>query len=178
MRRRWQKIAAGIAVAAVIGLAGTGFFTCRNFPTTALAQANPSPTPPATPPFDQAAAIAALKEQIKGHENDPAPAVFKNIQTPFIKSIPAGRVLAVMEIAYSRSLGVDCTHCHVPGKWESDEKPEKQVTRDMAAMMTRINTELLKSIKNLKSPNPTINCTTCHRGQVKPALNLPQPAKS
>ena len=162
-----------------IGLLGIAFFTRGNFPTAALAQANPSPTPPATgPAFDQAAAIAALKEQIKGHENDPAPAVFKNIQTPFIKGIPAGRMLPVMEIGFARSLGVDCTHCHVPGKWESDEKPEKQVTRDMAAMMTRINTELLKGIKNLKSPNPAINCTTCHRGQVKPALNLPPPAKS
>jgi hypothetical protein len=23
----------------------------------------------------------------------------------------------------------------------------------------------------LKSENPTVNCTTCHRGQTKPALN-------
>jgi hypothetical protein len=168
-----------LAIVLTICLAGAGFFSRGDLPITVLGQANPSPTPPgATPVFDQAAAIAALKEQIKGHENDPAPTVFKNIQTPFIKSIPAGRLLAVMEIAYSRSLGVDCTHCHVLGKWESDEKPEKQIARDMAAMMARINTELLKGIKNLKSPNPIINCTTCHRGQLKPALNLPPPAKS
>ena len=139
------------------------------------AQANPTPTPVATSPapFDQAAAVAKLKDQIKGRENEPAPAVFKNIQTPFIKSIPAGRMLAVMEMAYSRSLGVNCTHCHTPEKWEADDKPQKQVARDMAAMVVRINGELLPWVKNLKSERPTINCTTCHRGDVKPALNLP-----
>jgi hypothetical protein len=98
--------------------------------------------------------------------------VFKNIQTPFVKSIPAGRLLAVMEIAYSRSLGVTCTHCHTPDRWESDEKPTKQIARGMAAMMAKINGELLPGIKNLKSERPTVNCTTCHRGQTKPALNI------
>ena len=144
---------------------------------TANAQGSPpqaTPTPAAAKAFDQAVAIAKLKEQIKGKENEPAPAVFKNIQTPFIKAIPAARLLAVMEIAYSRSLGVTCTHCHTPDKWESDDIPQKQIARDMAAMMARINSpELLRGIKNLKSATPTINCTTCHRGDTKPALNLP-----
>lgn len=139
--------------------------------TRASAQASPSPTPPA---FDQAAAIAKLKEQIKGRESEPTSQVFKNIQTPFIKSIPAARLLAVMEIGYSRSLGVTCTHCHTPDKWEADTIPQKQIARDMAAMMAKINSpELLRGIKNLKSETPTINCTTCHRGSTKPALNMP-----
>ena len=77
-----------------------------------------------------------------------------------------------MEIAYARSLGVNCTHCHVPEKWELEDKPQKQIARDMAAMMARINGEMLKNIKNLKSERPTVNCTTCHRGDVKPALNI------
>ena len=142
--------------------------------TRAIAQAAPTPTPPpAAATSDQAAAIAKLKDQIKGRENELAPAVFKNIQTPFIKSIPAGRLLAVMEIAYSRSLGVTCTLCHTPDKWEADDKTQKQTAREMAAMMAKINGELLPSIKSLKSERPTINCTTCHRGETKPALNLP-----
>lgn len=127
----------------------------------------------ATPaPFDQAAAIAKLREQIKGKENEPAEKVFKNIQTPMLKTGPAARVLAVMEFGFSRSLGVTCTHCHTPEKWESEEKPQKQVARDMAAMVVRINSELLKGIKNLKSETPTVNCTTCHRGEIKPAVNM------
>jgi len=126
----------------------------------------------ATPtPFDQQAAISKLREQIKGREQEPASSVFKNIQ--MLKTVPAGRLLAIMQMGYARSLGVDCTHCHVPDKWDSDEKPEKQIARDMNAMAAKINGDLLKNIKNLKSPTPTINCTTCHRGQVKPALNLP-----
>lgn len=137
-----------------------------------FAQAMPSPTPAAA--FDQAAALAKLREQIKGKENEPAASVFKNIQ--MLKTAPAGRLLAIMEIGYSRSLGVNCTHCHVPDKWESEEKPQKQIARDMVAMMGRINGDLLKNIKNLKSENPTVNCTTCHRGEIKPALNLPKAA--
>src|SRR5687768_5920473 len=78
-----------------------------------------TPTPEAKP-FDQAAAIAKLKEQIKGRENEPAPTVFKNIQT--MKNTPAGRLLAVMEMGFARSLGVDCTHCHVPERWEVEDK--------------------------------------------------------
>ena len=85
------------------------------------AAANPSPTPGpppvAEPQFDQSAALAKLREQIKGRENEPATKVWKNIKTPMISAMPAGRVLAVMEFGYSRSLGVTCTHCHVPDKW-------------------------------------------------------------
>ncbi len=157
--------AAAIAFAAVVVAAGISY---NGFPGQA-ARAQTAPTPA---PFDRAAAIAKIKGQIKGRENEPADKVFRNIQTPFVRSINAGRLLPVMEIAFSRSLGVDCTHCHTPDRWEADDKPQKQVARDMAAMMARINGELLKGVRNLKSPQPTINCTTCHRGEIKPALNI------
>ena len=144
-----------------------------------FAQANPTPTPTpvAVVAFDQAAAVAKLKEQIKGKGTDPAEKVYKNIQNPMLKSMPAARLLAVMEFGYARSLGVNCTHCHTPEKWEAEDKPQKQITRDMAAMAAKINGEMLKGIKNL-STSPVINCTTCHRGQVIPATNLPQPPKT
>ena len=134
------------------------------------AQTQPTPTPSPAPAFDQAAAIAKLREQIKGRENEPAPTVFKNIQT--MKNTPAGRLLSVMEMGFSRSLGVNCTHCHVPDKWELEDKTQKQTARDMSAMVSTINRELLKNIKNLKSQTPIVNCTTCHRGAVRPALDL------
>jgi hypothetical protein len=134
-----------------------------------MASAQTLPTPAV---FDQAAALAKLREQIKGKEREPAETVFKNIQLPMFKGSPAARVLAVMEMGFSRSLGVNCTHCHVPDKWESEDKLQKQIARDMAAMVSRINGELLREVKNLKSDTPTINCTTCHRGEIKPALNL------
>jgi hypothetical protein len=87
--------------------------------------------------------------------------------------MPAGRLLRVMELGYSRSLGVNCTHCHVAEQWEKEDKPTKQIAREMFAMVAVINGDQLKKIKNLKSDNPGVNCTTCHRGQIKPALNLP-----
>lgn len=122
-------------------------------------------------PFDQALALADLRKAIAGQENKPAGEVFKNIK--MLGAMPAGRLLRVMELGYAKSLGVDCTHCHVAGQWEKEDKPTKQVARDMAAMVTNINKELLPKIKNLKSSEPVINCTTCHRDQTKPALNLP-----
>jgi hypothetical protein len=113
-----------------------------------------------------------LREKIKGKESEPAETVFKNIRMPMFKGAPAARVLAVMEMGYARSLGVDCTHCHTPAKWEAEDKPQKQIAREMAAMAGRINDEMLKGIKNLRSEAPVINCTTCHRGEIKPATNL------
>jgi hypothetical protein len=167
MLRRAKTILVVIFVSALFGAFGADWI-CSNATSGFSVKAQASPTPTS---FDQAAAVAKLREQIKGREQEPAGTVFKNIQT--MKGRPAGQLLAVMQMGYARSLGVDCTHCHVPEKWESDEKPQKQIARDMSAMVAKINGESLKGIKNLKSETPTINCTTCHRGQVKPALNLP-----
>jgi hypothetical protein len=136
------------------------------------AQANPSPSPVAQEqPFDQNQKVADLTKQIAGQETKPASEVFKNIQ--LLKAMPAGRLLKVMEFGYSKSLGVNCAHCHVVDQLEKDDKPTKQITREMIKMAGAINNDYLKNIKNLKSETPIINCTTCHRGQLKPALNLP-----
>ncbi|HXG37220.1 MAG TPA: c-type cytochrome [Bacteroidota bacterium] len=110
----------------------------------------------------------AIEESIKGRENEPAETVFKNIQ--MFKGMPAGRVLRVMEGAYTNALGVSCDHCHVEGKWESDDKRPKQVARKMAAMMRDLN-QTVKAATG--KDDATVNCVTCHRGDTKPALNLP-----
>jgi hypothetical protein len=162
----WKKrLALAATVVAVFGLLAL-IPSVRLIDPTILAQASPTPQPG----FDQAAAIAKLREQIKGREQEPAEKVFKNIQS--LKGVPAARLLAIMQMGYARSLGVDCTHCHVPEKWEVEDKPQKQIAREMSAMAARINSEMLKGIKNLRSETPTINCTTCHRGEIKPALNI------
>ena len=141
-------------------------------PTTGRAQ-NQDP-PQTAKPFDQAQALENLRKAIAGQENKPAEEVFKNIQ--MLKGMPAARLLRVMELGFARSLGVNCTHCHVADAWEKEDKPTKQITREMNAMVTVINNDQLKKIKNLKGPNSIVNCTTCHRGQTKPALNLPESA--
>lgn len=129
-----------------------------------------SPALVRTDTFDQQAAIAKLREMIKGRENAPSEEVFTNIQ--LMNKIPAGRLLSIMEMGFSKSLGVNCTHCHNPKAWASESIPVKQVAREMWIMTGKINSELLKNIPNLRSEAPMVNCTTCHRGQIKPALSL------
>jgi hypothetical protein len=113
--------------------------------------------------------FAKFQKQIAGHEQEPAEKVFKNIQIPLLKTAPAGRLLLIMNLGYSRALGVACTHCHVESDFASDEKRPKRAAREMAAMHFAINQQLAK-MQNL-APNPQghfINCTTCHRGAIDP----------
>jgi len=114
--------------------------------------------------------VAELSKQIAGKEDQPAEAVFKNIE--ILTGVPAGKLLKIMQIGYSRSLGVSCAHCHLPDQWEKDDKPAKQIARDMSKMSHTIIFDLLRNIDGLKDRTPLVNCTTCHRGQVKPALDL------
>lgn len=118
---------------------------------------------------DRAMHLKKLRDALQGNLKRPSDSVFKNIQS--LKGMPAGRVLAIMDIGYSRSLGVSCGHCHNTSKWESDEKPQKQIARDMSVMALK-TTALIKEIKGIKSESPAVNCTTCHRGAVKPALDM------
>ena len=89
-----------------------------------------------------------------------------------LKNVPAGRIPRIMNLGFGRSLGVNCSHCHVAGHWADEDKPQKQIAREMMALADTINSVMLPRIKNLKSEHPTINCTTCHRGARKPAINL------
>jgi hypothetical protein len=113
----------------------------------------------------------AVLERIAGHENEPAEQVFKNIQS--LKGMPAGRLVRVMNMGYSRALGVGCLHCHFGQDYSSDEKRQKRAAREMMAMNKMIN-EQLRSLKNLegKPEEKFVNCTTCHRGQVDPNAGL------
>jgi hypothetical protein len=169
-KKNQRKIAVVLFIAAFAVFGVVQFSEARRF--VSAQESVSTPTPAATPAeFNQADALARLREQIKGKEKEPAEKVFKNIQT--LKGVPAGRFLAIMEMGFARSLGVTCAHCHAAEKWESEDKNTKQIAREMWALVGRINGELLKTVKNLKSETPTVNCTTCHRGQTKPALNLP-----
>ena len=126
-------------------------------------------TPQEIKQFD-ADQIAGLEKQIVGKETQPSEAVFKNIK--IMTGIPAGRLLKIMQGAFSRSLGTSCAHCHVVGQWEKDDKPTKQITRDMWNMDHTVVSDYLKKMDGLKDRDPVVNCTTCHRGQLKPALNM------
>jgi hypothetical protein len=113
--------------------------------------------------------VQKISKQIAGHEQEPAAQVFKNIQLDFFKKTPASRLLLIMNLGYSRALGVNCTHCHVKEDFSKDDKRPKRAAREMALMHFSINQQLAK-MRELE-PNPQghfINCSTCHRGSVKP----------
>lgn len=125
--------------------------------------------------FDSRRALAELRRSIAGREDEPAGTVFENVQV--LAEVPAGRLLAIMDRGFSRALGVTCTHCHDPEHWEADEIGAKNVARAMAKMVRDLNQRILPSIQGLETKNPTVNCTTCHRGSLQPALELPEPAE-
>ncbi len=109
--------------------------------------------------------LEEVKKNIAGQEEEPASEVFKNLL--MFKELKAGQVPGIME-TWSRSLGTSCQHCHVVDQWAKDDKPEKQIARDMLQMVGEINSKLLINIKNLDSKNPRIACWTCHEGRIKP----------
>jgi hypothetical protein len=112
-----------------------------------------------------------VADAIAGREKEPAEQVFKNIQS--LKGMPAERVLRVMNMGYSRALGVACMHCHVEGDFSTDDKRPKRAAREMMAMNKAIN-EQLRSLKNLegKAEEKFVSCSTCHRGQVDPNAGI------
>ena len=112
----------------------------------------------------------AVLATIAGRERMPAESVFRNIKV--LQQVPAGRLLRMMNYGYARSLGVSCDHCHVVGEWEKEDRAQKQIARQMRAMVDSINRGLLAKIEGLESDNPVVNCTTCHRGMTKPALDF------
>jgi photosynthetic reaction center cytochrome c subunit len=118
------------------------------------------------PPSD--ALRAEFDEMMKKSEQDKRPAeqVYKNVQT--LKGVPAGRWMMIMTM-FTKSLGVDCTHCHVQGEFEKDDKPAKMIARKMLGLTGAIAREIYKG-------PTTINCYTCHRGQPQP-VSFPSPTQ-
>jgi photosynthetic reaction center cytochrome c subunit len=103
---------------------------------------------------------------IAGRENQPAESVFKNIK--ILKGVPAGRLVNIMNMGFGRSLGVSCGFCHVPGKWDLDDKEEKSTARLMFAMVQTINKDYMSKVPNDRGVAPVVNCFTCHRGNARP----------
>ncbi|MFP5247689.1 MAG: c-type cytochrome [Thermoanaerobaculia bacterium] len=118
---------------------------------------------------EENAYVQELLKSIAGKENRPAGEVFKNVQV--MKDVPAGRFLRIMDAGFSRSLGVSCDHCHVEDRWEADEKRQKTAAREMMKLVGQIN-ESLRTMEGIDNAEATVNCTTCHRGFVKPALQM------
>ena len=114
--------------------------------------------------------VRIVRALIAGREAEPATQVFKNVKV-LTENVSAANLVNAMAF-YGTALGVSCSHCHVVGDWPSEQKPKKAVARSMMRMNGVINGQLLKEITGLRSANPTVNCITCHRGQIVPARSL------
>jgi len=91
---------------------------------------------------------------------------YKNIKV--LKNLPADQLIPYMQ-AYCLSLGVRCGFCHVGRDFEKDDKPEKNVARQMIVMAERLNAR--ERILDKKA-----TCYMCHHGQASPETHPPAPA--
>ena len=117
---------------------------------------------------DRAKYIAIINEQIKGKEKMPVDSVFTDLKV--LGGFPAEILPRAMN-SWSQALGVSCGHCHNTDNFSSDEKEKKLIAREMVTMGNMIR-QKLETIKGL-SDKPIVNCTTCHRGELKPAFKMP-----
>lgn len=115
-------------------------------------------------PEDRKKVISDLTASLGENKDKPAEEVFHKIQ--FFKGMPASRVLRIMSV-YTVVLGVDCSHCHVVGAWEKDDKPAKRTVITMNHVVQDVNAQLF-------GDQPAkVACYTCHRGAEKP-VNIPK----
>ena len=110
--------------------------------------------------------IVELEKQIAGKDSLPAEQVFKSIET--FKGRPAANVLRTMEFVITPALGVECNHCHVEGKWESDEKAPKLTARKMFKMVGEVS----KLLKENVGEKQFATCYMCHHGSAEPVKGV------
>jgi hypothetical protein len=100
--------------------------------------------------------------------------VYKNLKV-LPKNISSKELQSIMVDDFQDYLGVTCSFCHATGKdghgldFESDAKPEKEITRAMMRMTIGINKKYFKIKHPLIGSNAlTVTCNTCHKGQAFP----------
>lgn len=98
---------------------------------------------------------------------------FKNLQV-LPKNITEDSLGKLMDL-YSASLKVNCDYCHVHDKkadtmiWHKDDKPEKEITRNMMRMTADINEKYFHFNEDIKAGEvQAVTCYTCHKGSPMP----------
>ena len=93
------------------------------------------------------------------------------------KDISNADLDSVMEV-YSRQLNVSCDFCHANSKtkkddidYASDDKPEKEITRQMMRMTAAINKDFFDyTIVYKAGETMAVSCYTCHDGFPRPEM--------
>jgi hypothetical protein len=171
-QRSFPKLMAGGLLLA--GLAALPLLASPQYGQTPAPSATPAPMPsheaekqagaPEGKPAAEAPHPNKMRDLIKGHENEPAETVFKNVK--ILKGVPAGRFLDAME-GFSHAHGTNCKKCHDTENFASDDKKEKNIARDMVKMTQDINEKYIKPMPGMDSGS-FVGCFTCHHGQSNP----------
>ncbi|MFL6450854.1 MAG: photosynthetic reaction center cytochrome c subunit family protein [Bryobacteraceae bacterium] len=85
---------------------------------------------------------------------------FKNVKVAALKSLPESEFLNRMHY-FAWALNRNCEFCHVPRKFDSDEKKEKETARKMVEMVAAIDHDHFEG-------HPAVDCFTCHEGHAHP----------
>ena len=109
-------------------------------------------------------AIATILARVPGagaQSEQTSDQAYKNIQ--ILKGVPVSQFMNTM-FFQRYALGVSCSHCHVDGQWEKDDKPAKAKAREMERMVLDLNRTVFRETK--------VTCMTCHRGSLKPQTDV------
>jgi hypothetical protein len=105
--------------------------------------------------------------------NQPVNLEFKNLQV-LPKNITADSLDKIMD-GFNASLKVDCKFCHVKNVkadtliFEKDDKPEKEIARNMMRMTMNINKNYFQFNEEATAAKiQAVTCYTCHKGQPIP----------
>ena len=121
---------------------------------------------------------AAITGQKSAPEPPRASAEFHNLKV-FSPNTPHDALIANMR-AFSRALGVRCSHCHVSTMdgtketfdFPSDTKPEKEAARTMMRMTERVNADYIGKLSQHRN---NVTCDTCRRWHSIPEVAPPLP---
>lgn len=149
---RMMKMVEGVNTGTLRGLGRVSCWTCHR------GKAKPARMPRASwqNRLDQWPAALKLSD---ADAKKPAREVYRNVQS--MGDAPAGGLAMTMSV-FSGALGVSCDYCHVAGRWDADDIPEKRTTR----LMLRLFDEIPAYFE--KDRQPILQCYTCHQGSAKP----------
>ena len=99
---------------------------------------------------------------------------YKNLKV-LPKNVSTKKLQEIMIDDFEDGLGVSCGFCHAEQKgshkldYASDEKPEKEIARNMMRMTMKLNRKYFQSPHALIGDSTlVVTCNTCHRGQPHP----------
>ena len=107
----------------------------------------------------RAMAATAFSDEVR-----PAGEVYENLRQ--LGDVPANELREVM-YTFVASLGVGCTHCHIPGDWASDDQIQKLMARRMIEIRAGLQNDFFDG-------REVLTCWTCHRGEPRAQTNLPR----